>query len=136
MTNNTAKFYQLSETQQFNEALIKMTVLLYQVDGKVTLSELDYFDQLVANITWDSPIGLDGFVQDAIHQARFHVDNGNALGMLKQLVPALALNATEANNVAYEITGIDGERSVEEQELLHYLTYKALARYLIVDQAS
>ncbi|MEE3222031.1 MAG: TerB family tellurite resistance protein, partial [Pseudomonadota bacterium] len=35
---------QLSEQQSFNQALIKLSVLLYQVDGMVTLSEQDYLN--------------------------------------------------------------------------------------------
>ncbi|MET1218972.1 MAG: TerB family tellurite resistance protein, partial [Glaciecola sp.] len=37
---------QLSPLQRFNEALIKLSVLLYQIDGKITLSEQDYLEDV------------------------------------------------------------------------------------------
>ncbi|MCP4946994.1 MAG: TerB family tellurite resistance protein, partial [Aestuariibacter sp.] len=41
---------QLSTQQQYQEALIKMAVLFYQVDGKITLTEQDYLDELLESL--------------------------------------------------------------------------------------
>jgi tellurite resistance protein len=50
---------QLSSQQKFNQALIQMAVLLYQVDRKVTLTEQDALDELVDKLEWSSPICVD-----------------------------------------------------------------------------
>ena len=55
---------QLSEQQSFNQALIKLSVLLYQVDGMVTLSEQDYLSSMVESLDWQSPICREAFLND------------------------------------------------------------------------
>ena len=57
---------QLSEQQSFNQALIKLSVLLYQVDGMVTLSEQDYLNAMVDSLDWQSPICPEAFLNDTI----------------------------------------------------------------------
>ena len=52
---------QLSQQQTFNQALIKLSVLLYQVDGVVTLSEQDYLNSMVEELDWQSPICREAF---------------------------------------------------------------------------
>ena len=61
---------QLSEEQSFNQALIKLSVLLYQVDGMVTLSEQDYLNAMVESLDWQSPICREAFLNDTIYQTR------------------------------------------------------------------
>ena len=61
---------QLSQQQTFNQALIKLSVLLYQVDGMVTLSEQDYLNSMVEELDWQSPICREAFLNDTIYQTR------------------------------------------------------------------
>lgn len=122
---------QLSAHQSFNQALIKLAVLLYQVDGTVTLTEQDYLTELVDELDWQSPICPEAFVNEAIYQARRALDVGDELTYLRSLQTALEFDAEKALEVAMAITGIDGERSVEETELLSLLTHKLLARALV-----
>ena len=49
---------------------------------------------------------------------------------LKQQADDLKFDAATVVEVTMAITGIDGERSERETELLHYLTHKLLAREL------
>lgn len=121
---------QLSTQQQYQEALIKMAVLFYQVDGKITLTEQDYLDELLESLDWDSPISRDAFMNDVIYHTRTAIDAGEATGVLKSLQPQLVKDANRAVEVATVMTGVDGERSDEETELLSLLTHKLLAKAL------
>lgn len=121
---------QVSARQNFNQALIKMAVLLYQVDGKVSLSEQDYLETLVDELDWQSPICTEAFLNDAIFQARQAIDTEQQRTFLKSLKEALSFDVDTALEVAMNITGIDGERSENETELLSLLTHKLLAREL------
>ena len=121
---------QLSPNQRFNEALIKTAVLLYQVDGMVSLTEQDYLEEVIDDLKWQSPICRDAFLTQAIHEARVANDAGDAMGFLKSQSDELNFDAEKVVEVAMEVTGVDGERSEHETELLDYLTHKLLAREL------
>ncbi|AXT37492.1 TerB family tellurite resistance protein [Alteromonas sp. BL110] len=122
---------QLSEQQSFNQALIKLSVLLYQVDGMVTLTEQDYLNAMVESLDWQSPICREAFLNDTIYQARKAIDTGDTVTFLKSLKNDLSFNAEKTLEVAMAITGVDGERSEEETELLSLLTHKLLAKALV-----
>ncbi|OFC69461.1 hypothetical protein [Alteromonas confluentis] len=122
---------QLSHEQAFNQALIRLSVLLYQVDGKVTLSEQDYLEDVIDKLDWQSPICREAFFTDAIYQTRQVIDAGEQLRYLRTLQNDLIFDADKALEVAMAITGIDGERSEEETELLSLLTHKVLAKALV-----
>ncbi|WP_100643952.1 TerB family tellurite resistance protein [Alteromonas facilis] len=121
---------QLTEEQGFNEALIKLSVLLYQVDGKVTLTEQDYLDEVLGTLEWGSTICQEAFLNDAIHKARLAVDNNDCKAFMQSLSDDLNQDANKALEVAMELTGIDGERSEQETELLAYLTNRILGKAL------
>ena len=125
---------QLSEQQSFNQALIKLSVLLYQVDGMVTLTEQDYLNAMVESLDWQSPICREAFLNDTIYQARKAIDTGDTVTFLKSLKNDLSFNAEKTLEVAMAITGVDGERSEEETELLSLLTHKLLAKALVSGQ--
>ncbi|MCZ8528132.1 TerB family tellurite resistance protein [Alteromonas sp. HB246098] len=122
---------QLSEQQSFNQALIKLSVLLYQVDGMVTLTEQDYLNAMVESLDWQSPICREAFLNDTIYQARKAIDTGDTVTFLKSLKNDLSFDADKTLEVAMAITGVDGERSEEETELLSLLTHKLLAKALV-----
>lgn len=126
---------QLTEQQGFNEALIKLSVLLYQIDGKVSLSEQDYLDQVIAELEWGSTICKSAFLNDAIHCARQAVDNNDCKTFIRDLGEDLNQDASKTFDVAMELTGIDGERTEEETELLAYLTNRVLCKSLTASVA-
>lgn len=121
---------QISEQQAFNQSLIKMAVLFYKIDGKITLTEQDYLDEIIGNLQWESPISVDAFLNDAIYQVRQVVDAEESARFLRSLQQDLNVNADLALEVAMNITGVDGERCDEETELLSLLTHKILAKSL------
>ena len=121
---------QLSPLQRYNQSLIKLAVLLYQVDGKITLSEQDYLEGVISKMRWQSPISITAFCNEAIHLAREAVDNDEAVEFVRDMANDLNFDANHVVEVAMGITGIDGERSEREAEVLHYLTHKLLAKEL------
>ncbi|NDV91142.1 TerB family tellurite resistance protein [Alteromonas sp. 345S023] len=126
----------LSEQQSFNQALIKLAVLLYQVDGMVTLSEQDYLNSVVEELDWQSPICPEAFLTDTIYQTRQAIDTGDTLQYMRDLKEDLVFDAEKALEVAMMITGVDGERSEEETELLSVLTHKLLAKALVANKVN
>ena len=64
----------LSEEQRFNQALIKLAVLFYQVDRKILLSEQDYLEELVESLEWDSPICREAYVNEVGAVVREKID--------------------------------------------------------------
>ena len=121
---------QLSSHQKFNQALIQMAVLLYQVDRKVTLTEQEGLDDVISKIEWDSPISLEAFKTEAIFLARQALDIGEGINFLRAMNEDLLFDADKALEIACFITGVDGDRSEEEVEYLHLLTHKLLAKAL------
>ncbi|MFT5541616.1 MAG: tellurite resistance protein [Glaciecola sp.] len=117
--------------QLHNQALIQITVLLYQIDGKVTLTEQDYLDELLQDMAWHSGISKDAFVTDVIHQAREAIDGGTAPDYIRSLSDELNIDAARSLEVAMAITKVDGERSEKEVELLALLANRVLARGLV-----
>jgi len=118
--------------QLFNEALVRMSVLLYQIDGKITLTEQDYFETLTNELEWKSGTVLPAFISQAIHEARVAIDQGNARDYLRDLGHELNTDPAKAFEVAMEITAADGKRSDEELELLSLLSNRVLAKGLVI----
>ena len=127
---------QFSQEQQFNQALIQLAVLFYQADGKITLSEQDYLDEVLNSVNWQSPISLDAFVNDTIHKTREALDLREGARLLRSLQSDLTFDAEKALEVAMRMSGVDGERSEDETELLSLLTHKVLARELTANVLS
>lgn len=118
----------LKDAQEFNEDLIKLAVLLYQIDGKVTLSEQDYFENLVANMNWRNGVSLEAFINDAIHQSREAIDHSDTREYLFSLSAGLNHDPATALEMAMAITQVDGKRSDDELELLSLLSNRVLAK--------
>ena len=121
----------ITQQQAYNEALVQLLVLLYQVDGKVTLTEQDYFDATVEKLNWRSGIALTAFINNAIHEARVAIDTQQTRELLFSLGTALNYDPAQALEAAMDITEVDGNRSDEELELLALLSNRVLARGLV-----
>jgi hypothetical protein len=121
----------ITAEQEFNEAIIKLLVLLYQIDGKVTLTEQDMFEDILATLDWRSGVAMSAFVTDAIHQARVAIDQGGSRELLFTLGNGLNVDPAKALELAMDITEVDGNRSEDELELLSWLSNRVLARGLV-----
>lgn len=123
--------HQYTEQQNFNEAMIRLMVLLYQVNGKVTLTELDFFDETINAFDWQSGISLAAFVSQVIHEVRQAIDQVETIPYLKSLGKALNYDPAKAFDIALQLTALKGQRSEEEKELLSLLSNKVLAKGLV-----
>ncbi|MEM0909509.1 MAG: TerB family tellurite resistance protein [Pseudomonadota bacterium] len=119
------------DLQNYQEAVIKMMVLLYQVDGKVTLTELEFFDPTISEFDWQSGISIEAFVNHVIHEVRQAIDCGDSFGYLKSLRSALNHDSDSAFDIALKLTASDGRRGDDEKELLALLSNKVLAKGLV-----
>ena len=120
-----------ARSQRYNEALVRMSVLFYQIDGKITLTEQDYFESLCESLPWQSGVALPAFVNSAIHEARVAIDTDQTREYLFSLGTSLNLDPATALEVAMDITAIDGVRNEEELELLSLLSNRVLAKGLV-----
>lgn len=116
--------------QQFNEASLKLCMLIYRIDGKITLTEQDYYQALYSNLDWQGEQDLEEFQRQSIHEVRSAVDDGEIKPFILSLKDALNFNAKKALIVAQGISHIDGEIAEEEQEILDYLQNRVLAKAL------
>lgn len=121
----------MTKTQSFNEALIKLLVLMYQIDGKVTLTEQDYFENISEKLDWQNTVSLSAYITDVIHQTRVAIDSNSAREYLFGLADGLNYNPALAFEYAMDITQVDGSRSDEELELLSLLSNRILAKGLV-----
>lgn len=121
----------LASQQQFNENLIKLLVLLYQIDNKITLTEQDYFEGLIEKLNWHSGVSISAFINDAIHQARVAIDHGREREFLFSLAQGLNHDPAEAFEHAMNLTAADGKRSDEELEILSLLSNRVLVKGLV-----
>ena len=80
---------------------------------------------------WEGLISKSAFVNDVIHQTRQAMDAGEQLDYVRSLQEDLNFDAEKVVEVAMAITGVDGERSEEEAEILSLLTHKLLAKSLV-----
>lgn len=122
---------QLSEQQMYNEALIQLVVLLYQIDGRVSLSEQDYLEELMEGMSWQSPISRQARLNAIISETRQCIERQQHVELLQTLKPILNMDANKTLEVAMAITAVDGERSEPETELLALLTHKILSKALL-----
>lgn len=122
--------------QQFNEALLKLCMLLYRIDGKITLSELDYYQAIYNNIFWRGEQDLEEFERQSIHEVRNAVELDEVKPFILTLKDGLCFDSKKALAVAQGISYIDGEIAEEEQEILDYLQCRILAKSLTDEKTS
>lgn len=104
--------------QQKSEAIIALTTLLYQADGKVKLTEQDLFARLLEDLPWHNP----GISKAAHHQTliadSLQALKGNRLAdYLAPLVPALKSDA-RVLTLLRELAVTDGDLDAKEAEIL------------------
>lgn len=122
--------YTMQEQQEFNEALTKLCILLYQIDGKITLREQEYFRAVHEKFDWHGEVDFEDFQSRAISQVRDVIQSKEEKRFVSSLREALELDAKKALAVAQGISNIDGELADEEMEILDYLQERVLAKAL------
>ncbi len=120
----------MASKQEFNEALLKLCILLYQVDGKITLSEQDYFQALYDKVDWQGEVDLTDFLIRSIYHVREVIESQEQKDVLNSLKDGLNFDAKKAMAVAKGLAHIDGNVAEEEEEILNYLQNRVLAKSL------
>lgn len=117
---------ELSPKQRFNEALLTLGTVLYQIDGKVSLSEIDYIDELVPLSEWESPLDKIGVQNAIIHKCREAIDCNQAVELVRSLKDDLMFDADKALEVAKHVVAADDVLQDEELEILAFLENRLL----------
>jgi len=104
--------------QSKSEAIIALTTLLYQADGKVKLEEQDLFDKLLVELPWDnSYISKESFHRELISKSITALNNDKLAEYLEGVVPALKADS-RALALLREMAVSDGDLDPKEAEIL------------------
>ena len=120
----------MRQQQEFNESLAKLCILLYQIDGKITLREQEYFQAVHEKFDWHGDVDFEDFQSRTISQVRDVIESKEEKQFVSSLREALEVDAKKALAVAQGISNIDGEIADEEMEILDYLQDRVLAKAL------
>lgn len=120
MLTKILELLQLKESvdQSKSEAIIAITTLLYQADGKVKLEEQEMFEQLLAELPWNNKsLSKEAFHRDMISKSLVALNSGNLSEYLSSRVPALKSDA-RVLTVLRELAITDGDLDTREAEIL------------------
>lgn len=107
-----------SVDQAKSEAVIALTTLLYQADGKVKLQEQDLFDKLIAELPWDNKfLSKEAFHREKISTSLAALKAGDLNSYLAGLVPALKSDS-KVLALLRELAVSDGELDPREADIL------------------
>lgn len=119
-------FKQSSGNQEENEALVTLATFFYKVDGRVTLEEQDYIDDLLSVMEWNSSIDIQVFQSRIIPKINDVLVSDSDADNLKFLSNLMASFTTDearsrAKQIARAISDADGEIDDREVKCLEYI---------------
>lgn len=120
MIKKLLEWLELKESvdQAKSEAIIALTTLLYQADGKVRLQEQDLFDRLIAELPWEnSAKSKETFHREMITNSLDALNQDNLNDYLQSLVPALK-NDPHVLALLRELAVSDGNLDYKEAQIL------------------
>lgn len=120
MIKKLLEWLELKETidQAKSEAIIALTTLLYQADGKVKLQEQDLFDRLIEELPWEnSLVSKEAFHRDMVATSLKALKEDHLSEYLHGLVPALK-NDPQVLALLRELAVSDGNLDHKEAEIL------------------
>ncbi|OES24137.1 hypothetical protein BFV94_4520 [Alteromonas macleodii] len=112
------------EKQAFNEALLKLMLLIYRIDHKITLAEQDKFDEIKRRMDWQSTINIESYITHASGLVSQYVNEKRPLDLLKAIREDLNYDPKLAIGMAQAMMDIDQSRHEDEEEIMSYLTTK------------
>jgi tellurite resistance protein len=118
------------QQQNFNEALISLCILLYQIDGRISYSEQEYLSAVEQHFDWQSVESIEDFHARTIHKVRAVIAEQRVAQFLRELKEPLSHNAKKAMAVAQGLAFVDGELADEERDILSQLENRLLAKAL------
>lgn len=120
MLNAVLEFLELKESvdQDKSEAIIKLTTLLYQADGKVKMQEQELFEQILADLPWNHPVqSKEAFHLDQVSKSLAALQQNTVEAYLEGIVPALKSDGM-ALTMLRELAVSDGTLDPKEAEIL------------------
>ena len=104
-------------TQEQNEALVGLLILVYRADKKISLSEQDFLNKVEDQLNWDSPTDFDGYCAQAVSLIR----GDNKESTVQQWVEVLQPVKNSVADIFTTMAIIDGDYSAAEESLLKQL---------------
>ncbi|MDX1678555.1 hypothetical protein [Arsukibacterium sp.] len=117
----------MATQQDFNEALLKMAILMYRIDGKIRLNEQELLDGMTDSLDWSGANSITAVQNQATADARQAISSNQVEGYLANLKPALLFDKQKALDTARELMQSDGEEAGEERKLYDQLLHLLMA---------
>lgn len=119
-------FKQSSGDQEENEALVMLATFFYKVDGRVALEELDYINDLLSVMDWNSSIDIQVFQTRIIPKINDVLDSDSDEDNLKFLASLMESISSDdarsrAKQIARAISDADGDIDEREGKYLEYI---------------
>jgi hypothetical protein len=116
----------MSAQQAFNEALLKLAIMMYRIDGKIRLNEQELVDELADGLTWDGINSITAVQSQAMADVRDAIRTDKTEAYLATLKDALMFDKAKALDIAQQIMQSDGEEALKERRLYDYLRQQLL----------
>jgi len=116
----------MTTQQNFNEALLRLAVLMYRIDGKIRLNEQELVDLITDNLDWDGANSISAVQNQAIAEARDAIRADKVEAYLAGLKDALMIDKKKTLDTARQIMQSDGEEATKERRLYDYLRQQLL----------
>lgn len=112
MFNKLAKRRRQADSkQQELEALVSLATFFYKMDGRISLAEQNYVEQLMHSLDWESSISVETFQNILIPQVQKVIDEGDeaCIDFLSQQLEQIisAEGQAQAQRIAKEMQAID-----------------------------
>lgn len=111
----------MATQQDFNEALLKLAILMYRIDGKIRLNEQELVDEIGDNLNWEGINSITAIQSQALADVRQAISSNQVEAYLTTLKAALQLDKQQALNTAKQIMQSDGEEAKQERHLYDLL---------------
>lgn len=112
--------------QTFNEALLKLAIMMYRIDGKIRLNEQELVDQLSDSLDWTGINSITAIQSQAMADVRDAIRADKTEAYLANLKEALMFDKQKALDTAKQIMQSDGEEALKERRLYDYLRQQLL----------
>lgn len=104
--------------QEKSEAIISLTTLLYQADGKVKLQEQDLFKTLIDQLPWNNNfVSKEAFHREKVATSLAALKEDTLTGYLEGIVPALKSDP-KVLALLRELAVSDGDLDIREADIL------------------
>lgn len=116
----------MATQQAFNEALLKLAIMMYRIDGKIRLNEQELVDEIADNLSWDGVNSITAVQSQAMADVREAIRADKTEVYLARLKDALMFDKQKALDTAKQIMQSDGEEAQKERRLYDYLRQQLL----------